>query len=137
MSTIVAAGVGLRQSSSRVAAARRPSSAAQGHASTAAAVPRPAPMRLTRRGRAVLVGLAALVAFGIGTMADQAQAGQQPVEVVTFTHIVAPGETLWGLASEIAGDGDVRDVVAQLADLNALSSTELIAGQELLLPVSD
>ena len=60
------------------------------------------------------------------------EAGQpEPTEIVQ----VAPGDTLWGIASEIATDGDVRGVMNDIERLNALESTGLAAGQKLRVPV--
>lgn len=94
-------------------------------------------MRLTRRGRVVLVALGLVLAGGIGSVATQAVAEGPAVEAATTTVIVAPGETLWSIASSIAEPGDdVRDVVAVIADLNELASLELRAGEPLLLPAA-
>ncbi|GMA31741.1 LysM peptidoglycan-binding domain-containing protein [Litorihabitans aurantiacus] len=100
---------------------------------------RPAPMRLTRRGRAVLVGLGLAVAAGVGSVAGQAVAGQEVATptAATTTVVVAPGESLWTIADTIAApDQDVRDVVSAIADLNDLDGLGVQAGAELLLPAS-
>ncbi len=94
------------------------------------------PVRLTARGRAVLVAglvLLLLAAFSLGrTGAEGAtDAGAAP-QVRTVT--VAPGETLWGIATRIAPGQDPRPVVDQLRRLNDLPGADLRAGQQLLLP---
>lgn len=94
----------------------------------------PARLHLTRRGRVVLVLLALLVVAG-GVMGGRAVADgpQQATEVTT--HAVVAGETLWQIASSVAAPGeDVRDVVAELRDLNGMADSSLIAGQVLLVP---
>lgn len=94
------------------------------------------PLRLTRRGRVVLVLLAAvllLLAARVGVAV--ASAPGEPVEV--RVHVVTAGETLWELAQGVAAPGeDLRDVVNGLAELNGLSSSGLQAGQKILLPAS-
>jgi len=94
------------------------------------------PLRLTRRGRVVLVLLAAvllLLAARVGVAV--ASAPGEPVEV--RVHVVTTGETLWELAQGVAAPGeDLRDVVNGLAELNGLSSSGLQAGQKILLPAS-
>ncbi|MFF2831439.1 LysM peptidoglycan-binding domain-containing protein [Cellulosimicrobium cellulans] len=94
------------------------------------------PLRLTRRGRVVLVLLAAvllLLAARVGVAV--AGAPGEPVEV--RVHVVTAGETLWELAQGVAAPGeDLRDVVNGLAELNGLSSSGLQAGQKILLPAS-
>ena len=98
----------------------------------------PGPLRLTRRGRALLVlmiALLLLVAFSLGQQATQAadvagNAGSAPLEQTT----VQPGESLWSVAQRIAPDNDPREVVAQIQRLNDLDSAQLQVGQQLLLP---
>lgn len=95
-------------------------------------------VRLTRRGRTVLVLLLAgllLTAFSLGHQATQAagvvsEGAAQPLEQTT----VQPGESLWSVAQRIAPDNDPREVVAQIRRLNDLSSSQLQVGQHLLLP---
>lgn len=95
-------------------------------------------VRLTRRGRTVLVLLLAgllLTAFSLGRQATQAagvvsEGAAQPLEQAT----VQPGESLWSVAQRIAPDNDPREVVAQIRRLNDLSSSQLQVGQHLLLP---
>ena len=95
-------------------------------------------VRLTRRGRVVVflaalslvLGAALLFAGGaVGT----GEAGTPPA---TETVQVAPGDTLWGIASQIAEDGEVRAVMEEIRRLNALDSAVLNAGQMLRVPAS-
>ncbi|MCA5893172.1 LysM peptidoglycan-binding domain-containing protein [Isoptericola sp. NEAU-Y5] len=95
-------------------------------------------LRLTRRGRGVVTALAAMLAASAGLVGQQAmaEAPRGPVEV--RLHTVAPGETLWEYAREVAVTGeDVRDVVAELRELNGLRTVDLRAGQVVLLPADD
>lgn len=98
--------------------------------------PPEAALRLTRRGRAVLVALALVIVLGAGVFGSGATAdGPVPAQEVQ-RHAVAPGETLWQLASQVAGPGeDVRDVVLEIERLNEMASSALVAGEELLLPL--
>ncbi len=97
-----------------------------------------APARLTRRGRLmVLVVLAALLftAFSLGRAASQA--ASEPVATAQLEQTtVMPGDTLWAVARRIAPANDPREVVAQIRQLNDLSTSTLYAGQQLLLPVA-
>ena len=52
------------------------------------------------------------------------------------TYVVKRGDTLWGIASELATDGDVRATMHEIEQLNALDSVALSAGQKLRVPVS-
>lgn len=98
-----------------------------------------ATVRLTRRGR-VVVFLAALAllllsAFFLGSVAVGSETpGQaEPTEIV----MVGTGDTLWGIASEVSTDEDIRSTMSDIERLNALDSAALAAGQKLRVPVSD
>ncbi|MEX2290417.1 MAG: LysM peptidoglycan-binding domain-containing protein [Mycobacteriales bacterium] len=97
-------------------------------------------LRLTRRGRALLVLLLAgllLAAFSLGSQASQASdvvAGGVDDRFEQTT--VQPGESLWSVAQRIAPDHDPREVVTQIRRLNDLSSSQLQVGQHLLLPTA-
>ncbi|NKY39481.1 LysM peptidoglycan-binding domain-containing protein [Cellulomonas septica] len=97
-----------------------------------------APLRLTARGRLVVVVLGLLLAIGVSTIAARASADGPVSSAVEVTrHVVLEGETMWGLAQQVAAPGeDVRDVVLELVRLNDLPNAGLMAGQEILLPRS-
>ncbi|MDR2722197.1 MAG: LysM peptidoglycan-binding domain-containing protein [Cellulomonadaceae bacterium] len=93
-------------------------------------------LRLTRRGR-VVIGLFAVflaspaLGFGASAVASQPTHG---IEVTV--HTVAPGQTLWQLASSIAEPGeDLRDVVWEIRQVNDLPSSQIHVGQTILLPI--
>ena len=90
--------------------------------------------RLTRRGRLVvlLVGLLTLLAIGIA-FAGVSLASEEPEP--TETIVVASGDTLWGIASDLSDSGDVRSMMRQLQDLNSLDSASLAVGQQLQVPL--
>ena len=89
--------------------------------------------RLTRRGRLVvlLAGLFVLMAVGVA-FAGISLAAEEPE--VTETIVVSPGDTLWGLASELSDGGDVRSMMRHIEQLNSLDSVSLDAGQRLRVP---
>jgi hypothetical protein len=94
-------------------------------------------VRLTRRGRALLVLLCAvllLAAVSIGRTGSQAATATGTGPTLSQT-TVQPGETLWTVARRIAPQNDPREVVAQIRRINHLQSSSLRAGQQLLLPV--
>jgi LysM repeat protein len=94
-------------------------------------------VRLTRRGQVVtvllLLGLllAVLTVFG----SHSAATGEAGTPVATRTVEVGEGDTLWGIASEVAEPGQVRDMVHQIQELNALPGAGLRVGQEIAVPV--
>lgn len=105
------------------------------------AAPRPASsggLRLTRRGRVVLVVLALaiitalMIVFGSGTAATS-DAG---VITGTTNVTVQPGETLWSIAGEANPDGDIRDTMHDIVKLNSLVDGETLQmGTKLAVPV--
>jgi|SRR5690606_3046359 len=100
-------------------------------------VRRPAPVRLTRRGRLVVLAaclLAALVvSVVIGAQSSATREGGTPVP--TRTVVVGAGDTLWEIASEVAEPGEVRAMVHRIEKLNALEGAGLQVGQELAVPL--
>jgi Tfp pilus assembly protein FimV len=97
-------------------------------------------LRLTRRGRRVVAALAAtpaIIALGFAILSGGAalasgDAGADAGQFATVT--VVPGDTLWSIASDIAPDVDPRDVINDIARLNALDSAELSVGASLAIP---
>ncbi len=97
---------------------------------------RPAALRLTRRGRALLLLLAFAVVLGGTLVATSADAGAPAVAPQVERYVVAEGDTLWAIAAGLARPGeDIRDVVREIELLNRLPSAGLIAGQQIVLPV--
>ncbi len=93
--------------------------------------------RLTRRGRVLLLaGLVAVIfgAFSLGrSVSEAAPPSAQPAQHLVT---VQQGDSLWTLARQVAPHDDPRDVVAQIRDVNDLSSARLTPGQQLVLPVA-
>ncbi|AEE45722.1 LysM peptidoglycan-binding domain-containing protein [Cellulomonas fimi] len=96
----------------------------------------PGPLRLTTRGRVVVVLLALLLCVAVSLVASRAAADSPVSGAMEVTrHVVLEGETLWALAEDVARPGeDVRDVVLELVRLNELPSAGLMAGQTIILP---
>jgi hypothetical protein len=99
----------------------------------------PSPVRLTRRGRVVvLLTLLSLllVAFSLGRSAHSEAAGPaatqgKPAYAQTTVH---QGETLWSVARRIAPGHDPRATVERIRELNNLDSASVRAGQLLVVP---
>ncbi|WP_448060100.1 LysM peptidoglycan-binding domain-containing protein [Cellulomonas hominis] len=93
-------------------------------------------LRLTARGRRVVALLALLLVGVVSLVGGRAFADSPARALEVQTYSVASGDTLWALASSQARPGeDVRDVVAEIIDLNGLASAELTVGQRLVVPV--
>ncbi|OIQ87763.1 cell division suppressor protein YneA [mine drainage metagenome] len=91
-------------------------------------------MRLTARGRRAAV-LVAILTLGVVLLAGRAAAADDsgPLRVEVYT--VATGDTLWQIASRVTTPGeDIRDVVIRLEELNRMSSVDLWAGEQILIP---
>lgn len=96
-------------------------------------------LRLTARGRRVLLALAAVpLAIGIGFAAiggGTAIASGESVSTASFETItVMPGDTLWSIAESVAPTADPRAVIGDIRRLNALGSGSLQIGQSLAIP---
>lgn len=113
-----------------------------GKVSAGTVKPRQAPLRLTRRGRFVFIGvplilLAALVLSFSGFFNAPAKAAESAAELSptpTVTVTVQPGESLWAIAEAVAPERDPRDVVADIVQLNNLEAGRVVPGQALFIP---
>jgi nucleoid-associated protein YgaU len=94
------------------------------------------PLRLTRRGRLVVVLVVLGLAYlGLTMVSPPAASTGQVRHVRAHTVVVTPGETLWDIARSVAPESDPRDVVAKIVDLNSLSDPGAIrVGQPLDVP---
>ena len=100
----------------------------------------PSGIRLNRRGRlartfvvlslAIVLGSVVSAKAGAGTDAAPAVAGS----FITVT--VAPGDTVWSLATRLAGGGDVRALVSEIIEVNSLNSVDVATGQKLRIPLN-
>lgn len=112
--------------------------------SVAPAVPgasrNPQRLRLTRRGRIVVVLAIALSAFvlgALGAMSAVASPASSPAPLQGWSQIVVqPGETLWHIASRTSAQGDPRAVMTEIRQVNELSGSQLSAGQRIWVPAS-
>lgn len=101
-----------------------------------------APLKLTRRGRFVFIGvplilLAALVLSFSGFLNAPAKAADSAAELSltpTVSVTVQPGESLWAIAEAVAPERDPRDVVADIIQLNNLEAARVVPGQALFIP---
>ena len=95
-------------------------------------------VHLTRRGRALLLlVLVSLLyaAFAVGRSASEAAVTTAPAPVLGQL-TVQSGDTLWGIARQVAPGRDPRPTVEQLVRLNDLHEPALQVGQQLLLPTT-
>lgn len=97
---------------------------------TARPVPRPAPMRVTRRGRlAITCTVTLLLVLAVGGLAGAVIPGGE-AEMVT----VLPGQTLSHIAAAELPDLPLDRAIVELQLANSLSSSQVQAGQTLVIP---
>jgi LysM repeat protein len=93
-------------------------------------------LRMTARGRAVLLTVVAVplvitaLAFGLNAGSATGTSSSTPLQTVT----VVGGETLWGLAEQIAPKADPRDVIANIMSVNQLATADIQPGEKLEIP---
>lgn len=90
-----------------------------------------APVLAVLRGL-LIAGAAILVAAAL-VAASIVVSGVGSVPAQTTTATVGPGQSLWDVAAA-TGAGDVDRVMAQIVELNDLTSSTLHVGQVLLVP---
>jgi hypothetical protein len=109
---------------------------AKARTTTKPAQPAPRTVRLTRRGRVVLtltflaVALALMVPFGGWATATLTGGTPEPVRIVE----VHSGDTLYGIAGDLAKPGHVREMVNRIQELNSLPGGQITEGQKLAVP---
>ena len=93
-------------------------------------------LRMTRRGRALLLVIASApvvvlaLFFGINAGGATATTSSTPLQTITMP----AGESLWQVATEIAPKADPRNFIADVVSVNQLASTNVQPGQALQIP---
>ena len=106
------------------------------------------PLRLTRRGRFVFMGIPAVIAaavLALSAMAVMIGVFANPANASTVSDIapanyamtvtVLQGDSLWSLAAKADPSRDPRDVVSDIVVLNELHGGVIHPGQKLFVPV--
>ncbi len=110
--------------------------AVRSNTSAKSAHPAQSGMKLTVRGRRVVALLALLPIFVafllIGTRAAQADATGPTTAVIK----VEAGQSLWDVAVAIAPNEDPRSTIWTIKALNGLETSEVQAGQALIVPAN-
>lgn len=94
-------------------------------------------VRLTRRGRIVVLVLALGLMLGLGLALGAASSASDEAgpSGVTETIRVGSGDTLWDIAAERTPEGQgVQATIDEIRSLNAMDAGALQAGQLLLVP---
>jgi nucleoid-associated protein YgaU len=94
----------------------------------------PQGIRLTRRGRLVLLVLLAAALVALLGVTRTAVAWAEPTGPTTRTVVVQAGDSLWEIARTVDPQRDPRAVIAEIEDLNGLNDAPVVAGQALIVP---
>jgi len=99
----------------------------------------PSSTHLSRRARLartlVVLSLSVVMVAGFAMKAGAGTTSNPAGPSRYVTVVVAPGETLWSLASALADGGDVRALVNEIVTVNSLQSVDVQAGVRLRIPV--
>ena len=90
------------------------------------------PVRVTRRGRLALLGLAVAIAALVGLMGMRGADAAEQLPTVT----VAPGQTLSEVALAELPEMSISEGVLAIQLANKMSTAQVSAGQELVIPRS-
>ena len=86
------------------------------------------------KGLALLTLSALIVVCDISFFGPAASASVENASVTRTVIVVKHGETLWDIAQAVNPQGDTRDTVVRIMELNSLTSTSVDAGQRLEIP---
>lgn len=90
------------------------------------------PVRLTRRGRVVLLGLCLLLVGVLAALVAPVSQAADPSEPVVA--VVRPGDTLWSVAARHLPSRDAYGTIQEIRRLNRLTDHTIHPGQRLVLP---
>ncbi len=90
-------------------------------------------VRLTRRGRLVLLALLLALAGGLAVLVGSAGNAADPAGPAP-TVVVKRGDTLWSIAARYAPSGDAFSTIEEIRRLNGLPGYTVFAGETLILP---
>lgn len=80
------------------------------------------------------VGILVVAGIAVASFVSGQAAGAAGERAISQHYTVQQGDTLWAIAAELAPNSDPRDYVANLVELNQLTSANVIPGQDLILP---
>jgi LysM repeat protein len=97
-------------------------------------------VRLNRRGKLartlVVLSLAIVAASVAGGQAGADTSKSTVAAADSFiTVTVAPGDTVWSLASRVAPQGEAGALVSAIIEINSLGSGDVVAGQKIRIPL--
>jgi hypothetical protein len=99
-------------------------------------VPQVAPVRLTRRGRIVVLATLLMLAVGLVALVGAPGQAADPANRAdpAPTTVVAPGDTLWSVAERCVPGRDRFRAIDEIRRLNGIRDYTIHPGQRLILP---
>ena len=96
------------------------------------------PGRLAWRARWAIAALGAAALLGVGYAREAARSSLVSAGVPAASErvTVAPGDTLWSIATRRYPEADAREKVFEIEQLNGLSGPTIVVGQRLRVPAS-
>ena len=96
---------------------------------------RPAPIRLTRRGRIVVLAFFILMAsLSSAVLWTTASRADNPPEGPAPTVVVQPDDSLWSIAERVAPGRPPLEVIHDIRTLNGIETSYVYAGETLIVP---
>jgi hypothetical protein len=96
---------------------------------------RPAPLRLTRRGRIVVLAFFVLMAsLSSAVLWTTASRADEPLSGPAPTIVVQPNDSLWSIAERVAPDRAPLGVIDDIRQLNDINDWYVYAGETLVVP---
>jgi len=95
-------------------------------------------IRLNRRGRLARTLLVLSISVTLGSVfgSQSGASTSTPDSASSYVTVtVAPGESLWSLASRLADGSDVRAFIDEIVSVNSLGSGDITAGQKIRVPL--
>ncbi len=118
----------------RGASSRRPISAVTTSQVPARRRPESTPVRLTRRGRRVVAILALIpIVFALVVLGSH-KASADSKTPATHSIKVQPGQSLWDVAVAVDPNTDPRATIWTIQQLNHMTTSDVAAGQGLIVP---
>mgnify|MGYP000570720628 CR=1 FL=1 len=88
-----------------------------------------------RRAMVAVLFVVAVLAVAFSVLQTQSAGATAHSGKASFTYVyVAPGDTLWSIATKYAPDADPQQEIIDIQNLNSISGSELVPGQRLALP---
>jgi hypothetical protein len=91
-------------------------------------------LRLTRRGRVVVITFFVLLVTAIGVLLATASRASDPTIGPAPSVVVQPHDTLWSIASRTSPGRSPRSVVYEIRRLNGIADYTVHPGELLILP---